>query len=225
MRRFTSALRYARTNGLRALAQLAAFRLTERWNEWRLRVHTAEFYEREVLGYRDRDLHEYTPAPYRALYYGLPELSSRAHGGAFLDYGAGMGRAMAVALRFPFSRVIGVELHEGLADAARDNLRRQRADRAARSLVVTADAREYQVPDDVMAIHLYNPFAGKVLHDVVQRIHESLLRAPRTVWLLYGNPGAFEETEDTLDWVSRVTSRSIDSDTRYTLYRCSPNGS
>lgn len=41
---------------------------------------------------------------------------------AFLDIGAGKGRAMLLAAEMPFRRVVGVELHPGLAATARENL-------------------------------------------------------------------------------------------------------
>ena len=41
---------------------------------------------------------------------------------AFLDIGAGKGRAMLLAAEYPFRRVIGVELHPALAAATRENV-------------------------------------------------------------------------------------------------------
>ncbi len=41
----------------------------------------------------------------------------------FLDYGSGKGRALLAAARFPFGRVIGVELNEGECEIARSNAR------------------------------------------------------------------------------------------------------
>src|ERR1700744_1727908 len=46
---------------------------------------------------------------------------------AFVDIGAGMGRAVLLAAEMPFRKVVGVELHPTLARIARRNLRHWRA--------------------------------------------------------------------------------------------------
>src|SRR5581483_12232263 len=45
----------------------------------------------------------------------------------FLDLGAGMGRAMLLGSRYPFRKILGVELNSLLARMARRNLRSWRA--------------------------------------------------------------------------------------------------
>ena len=46
---------------------------------------------------------------------------------AFIDIGAGKGRAMLLATEYPFRRIVGVELHPALAAAARENVDRSMA--------------------------------------------------------------------------------------------------
>ena len=46
---------------------------------------------------------------------------------AFLDVGAGKGRAMLLAAELPFRRIVGVELHPALAAIARTNIKLYRS--------------------------------------------------------------------------------------------------
>jgi precorrin-6B methylase 2 len=66
---------------------------------------------------------------------------------ALLDMGCGAGRAICVAAQYPFSRVIGIDIDEGLCAVAERNARRLRR-YAVRPEVVRADATIYHVPDD-----------------------------------------------------------------------------
>ena len=107
---------------------------------------------------------------------------------AFLDYGAGLGRAMLVAARFPFRRIVGVELSEELAAGARQNLSRFRGRKAEDFLVVTADAVDYDVPDDISVVYLYSPFLGETFQRVIERLVASVDRRPRILRLVYNYP-------------------------------------
>jgi hypothetical protein len=54
--------------------------------------------------------------------------------------------------------------------------------------LVTVDAAQYDIPDDVTVAYFYNPFEGQVFSDVVDRIRASLVRRPRNLRLIYVNP-------------------------------------
>ena len=67
----------------------------------------------------------------------------------FVDVGCGKGRAMLLALRFPFRQVLGVELSPELAVVAQDNLRRFAADWRQAEVpaeAVAGDATAFAVP-------------------------------------------------------------------------------
>lgn len=105
-----------------------------------------------------------------------------------LDLGCGKGRALVMAARHPFARVIGVELSPELARVAERNLEASRLPRRCRAVeVVVADAVEYRIPDDVTFVYLFNPFRGRVFDAVIERIVESVDRAPRRVRVIYRN--------------------------------------
>ncbi len=107
----------------------------------------------------------------------------------FLDLGSGKGRIVLQAARYPFRRVIGVELSASLGRIAAANVAARRDElRCADVKLVTADATRYAIPDDVTVVYLYNPFRGAVFASVVDRLVESLDRAPRPLRIIYRTP-------------------------------------
>jgi SAM-dependent methyltransferase len=107
----------------------------------------------------------------------------------FLDYGAGKGRTMIVAQRMGFGAVIGVEVSEQLAAAARENLARQkRRPGAEAARVIVADASEWEPPPEVTVAFMYSPFTGPVFAAAIGRLLDSLDRHPRRMRLVYNNP-------------------------------------
>jgi SAM-dependent methyltransferase len=107
----------------------------------------------------------------------------------FVDLGSGKGKVVMLAARYPFARVIGVELSEQLSEIARRNLANGRGRRRAKQVeLITADALQYEIPTDSTVIYMYNPFRGEVFEAVVARLIESVDRHPRQVRLIYLNP-------------------------------------
>jgi len=106
----------------------------------------------------------------------------------FLDLGCGKGRVLIQAAAYPFRRVIGVELSHELAQVAAANVSARAEALHAPVEVVTADATNYSIPDDVTVIYLYNPFRSYVFEAVVERLLESLDRAPRRLRVIYRTP-------------------------------------
>ena len=107
----------------------------------------------------------------------------------FADFGSGKGPAVLVAATFPFRRALGVELSGDLTRAAQRNLARSRLRPRAGSVdFVTADVLEYDVPDDLTVVYLYNPFTGLLFARFVERLLLSLERRPRPLRLVYNYP-------------------------------------
>jgi SAM-dependent methyltransferase len=106
-----------------------------------------------------------------------------------LDYGSGRGRMLLAAARYPFGRVIGLELNEADAEFARANakLAAERL-RCRRIDVVVGDATVWPVPDEVTYIYMFNPFWGETFEAMLDRVIESLERRPRPLTIVYANP-------------------------------------
>jgi hypothetical protein len=109
-----------------------------------------------------------------------------------IDFGSGTGRAVLVASLFPLRRVIGVELVEPWHRCAQANLAHFRPRRRAPVELHCANALEYQVPDDITVVVLYNPFHGETFRGVVENVFASFDRAPRRLRIVYLNPQEHE---------------------------------
>jgi SAM-dependent methyltransferase len=104
----------------------------------------------------------------------------------FVDFGCGKGRVVHQAARWPFCRVIGVEISPSLAEIARTALAARRHQHRCRDVeIVVSDATEYRVPDDLTIGYLYHPFKGETFDTVLGGIIDSIDRHPRRVRLIY----------------------------------------
>jgi hypothetical protein len=115
-------------------------------------------------------------------------------GDALLDYGSGKGRVLLAAGRFPFGRVIGLELNRDECEIARSNLQIAAPRLRCPSIeVITADATTWPVPDDVTYIYMFNPFWDDTFRAMLDRVLESLDRRPRELTIVYANPKCADE--------------------------------
>ena len=177
------------------LAQVAIARESERLANLVLDrgLDTAGFAHEPEHDHPDR-LH-YAPSSWhvvpRALrYLGVSDRDT------FLDFGCGKGRAVHQAARWPFRRVIGVEISPALAEAARTALAARRHQHRCRDVeIVVADATTYRVPDDLTVGYFYHPFGSDTFDVVVERIVESLDRNPRRIRLIYVVPPGWQPPE------------------------------
>ena len=128
----------------------------------------------------------YWPSPWRLLTRMLPPAEVTTTD-VFLDFGCGKGRVLLEAAeRYPFSQVIGVESEPHLAASARALLRQNEPRlNSGRWEVVTADAVEYEVPDDLTVAYLFDPFTGPVFDAVILGLERSLERCPRRLRIVY----------------------------------------
>ena len=103
----------------------------------------------------------------------------------FIDIGSGMGRMVLEASRFPFKRVIGVELASKLHAIAQQNVKRmQRRARCTEIELVNTDILDYDFPDDVTFVYMFNPFRGAIFQGVAEMMIHSLDRNPRPLHLI-----------------------------------------
>jgi SAM-dependent methyltransferase len=156
--------------------------------ERRLDVQTSGDVDLDELGIAAEGRREYRPTGWLSLRRMLPPSAVKADD-VFLDIGSGKGRAMLMAARYPFRRVIGVELSDRLLDIAQNNIDRAKAQLRCKDIVlVQADAESYQIPDDVTVVFLNNPFGGAIFATVVSRLLDSYDRKPRPLRIIYANP-------------------------------------
>lgn len=107
----------------------------------------------------------------------------------FVDFGSGKGRAVLLAARLPFERVIGVELAPELHAIATRNLGASLSERRRADVqLLCMDACAYELPDAPLVLYLYHPFGPEVLAPLIRRVVSSYQRSPRPIFVVYLNP-------------------------------------
>jgi SAM-dependent methyltransferase len=142
----------------------------------------------------------------------------------FVDFGCGKGRMVYLAARYPFRRVVGVELRADMAELARKNLAPHVHRLACRDIdIVTSDARSFPIPDDLSLAYLFNPFPEPVFCEVLGRLRASLERRPRRLRLIYRTPEQHDRILGAgFREVKRVVIRRTDWTDPVVLYESAP---
>ena len=137
----------------------------------------------------DIEQKRYQPAPRLVLVWALEALRINPTEYNFVDLGSGRGRILLTAARFPFRRVIGVEFSRSLHHTACENIAHYPPGRLTCGEVasVHADATEFDIPNGPCVIFMYNPFRGRIMERVAQRLEEAYRSSPRELLLIYLN--------------------------------------
>lgn len=153
---------------------------------------TADRATKESLGIENPDSVYYTASPWWVLRWLLPRSDVRPSD-VFVEFGCGKGRVVLdAASRYPFKRVVGVELSPDLSDVARGLVARGKPFRCPNVMIETVDASEYSIPDDMTYAYFYNPFNGATFERVCANIVASLDRSPRPLRVIYVHPADHE---------------------------------
>jgi len=125
-----------------------------------------------------------------ALDAALDRLPDDLAGFSFVDLGSGKGRAVLVAARRRFRRVVGVEFSRALHRVALENVARfPRAElRCGRVELTCADAASFELPREDLVLFLNDPFEREVMEKVTAAARDSLRDAPRRLYVLYASP-------------------------------------
>ncbi|HVH81156.1 MAG TPA: methyltransferase domain-containing protein [Stellaceae bacterium] len=120
----------------------------------------------------------------------IDAVADKARGFTFVDYGAGKGRVLLIAARYPFGRVVGVELSEPLVRIAEANVAayaRSHPDLSPIELV-HADASTYELPQTPCVLFFYDPFQAGLMERIGQRVRDSFTANPRKMFVIYYAP-------------------------------------
>ena len=123
---------------------------------------------------------------------------------SFVDLGSGKGRALLLALDYPFREIIGVELSPELNRVARANIARYSGGRNRVPVSsIHGDAAAFRWPPVPLVIYLWNSFTGPVMEQVFRNLEASLAQLPRELYLVYIHP-ELESILDGLPWLNRL---------------------
>jgi SAM-dependent methyltransferase len=181
---------FATLEHLPSTGRLSRIRVrSARWLEDRIFERGVDTAQPEVeLDHFHPDRTHYLPSGWRDLRRALPRGEVEPTD-VFADLGSGKGRVVYEAAKYPFARVIGVEISPKLNEIARRNVERNRHKLACRDVeLVTADAADFAIPEDLTIVYLYHPFGGETFEKVLGNIVGSLDRKPRPLRLIYQLP-------------------------------------
>lgn len=153
-------------------------------------------------------------------YYGIsPSLLTEVIGSlaldwerfTFVDLGSGKGRALLIASRFPFRKIIGVEFIPELSKAAAANIAKFSAPwkRCSQLEAVNGDATEFAYPEGPLVIYLFNPFLAPVLKKCLKQLARVLSKEPREIYLIYANPSFERLVEKHIPQMQRQWERTF----------------
>ncbi|MGC2614656.1 MAG: class I SAM-dependent methyltransferase [Terracidiphilus sp.] len=132
-----------------------------------------------------------SPSVFRALLrrWKRTNPAARVKDFAFIDVGAGMGRAMLLAGEHSFRQVIGIELNPILARAAQRNLAIWKEAGRVRvpMQIVCGDALDAGFPDGPCLVFFFNPFGASVMRRLLKRLAVVFADRPGQLDILYVN--------------------------------------
>lgn len=122
----------------------------------------------------------------------------------FIDFGSGKGRAILLASKLPFKRIIGVEFSEDLTAVAKENLRRypENSKMCNDIKLVCMDAAEYKLPIQPLVLYFYNPFGRPVMTHVAENVISSYKQQPRRIIVIYFTPD-YSDIWDNISFLHR----------------------
>ena len=108
----------------------------------------------------------------------------------FIDLGSGKGRALLLASKFPFKKIIGVELSDDLHGTACRNIQlyRDEMQRCFSIESICKDVVDYEIPDRNIVFYLFNPFDAHVTDTVLRKLEISIRNSQRDIYIAYLKP-------------------------------------
>lgn len=204
------ALRELGAAGWRAGLELLPSRRKARFGDldydWEHQVDTT----RSNVSFRAQLLAELAGRPYFASDPWLFEqimqaLPVRFQDFTFIDLGSGKGRALLMAARYGFKRIIGVEFMPEWHRAAQKNIDKFAAANLSAPAMesVCMDARDFEFPAEPLVVYLFNPFPEPVFMAVMENLRHSTETYRRPIWIAYRFP-EFEALLRNLAWLEKV---------------------
>lgn len=195
--------------------------LETRWTKVREKISGVETFKSvslAELGIEETKGNMYAPTAYselKKIFRRLPITSNDV----FLDLGSGKGRVLLLAGRYPFKKMIGVDIAEALNQVARDNLQKIGGRwKGCEISLVTADARNFEIPGDVTMIYCHNSLTWDGLEKTLSNIQKSLERTPRPLTFIYNNP-VYEKELQQYPWIRKIYEYKLEyGDISYFCY-------
>ena len=139
----------------------------------------------------------------------------------FIDLGSGKGRALLLASRFPFKKIIGIEFSRELHVSSERNIRKYSSpEQKCKSIEsVCMDFTEFSLPPEPLVLYLNLPCDGMPLAKTVENIHRSLREMPRPIYVVFMSPvdKAFKAVLDGAEFLVKIAENN--EKTPFTVYK------
>ncbi len=169
-------------------------------------VHELGFASDSIAHYR-----RYDPSSEAMLREPIAQLGIDPTDFSFVDYGAGKGRIMMLAMEMGFDEVIGVELSAPLCRIARSNLDifgRQNPHLVV-GRIAEQDATTFLPHGRNIVAYFYNPFDATILTAVRQRLETMLDDGTDCIIVIYANPEHGHVFADAEGWINAPAPRGV----------------
>jgi len=158
--------------------------------DWRHRVDTSGKIQIADLSVKSENASAatwYEPVPNSCIRQLLRDLPIAFEQYDFIDVGSGKGRALFLAAECSFRKVVGVEFSPDLHAIALKNISSywSRRRRCLQIESICQDAVEFDLPPVPSVLFFYSPFNAAVLSRILARVRESLVRSPRSLYILF----------------------------------------
>jgi hypothetical protein len=131
--------------------------------------------------------HQYFPSEPWLFEEMMQALPSDKSNFTFIDMGSGKGRALLMASRFGFGRIMGVEFVPEWHRVAEENIRKFAAEHPPAMPItsICMDARDFEFPGEPLVVYLFNPFPEPVLVMVMERLRQSTQTSSKPLFVAY----------------------------------------
>ena len=127
---------------------------------------------------------QFAPTKPKMFYRLLDSLHINYSAFTFVDIGAGKGRVLLLASRYPFRRIVGVEFVPEFCEIARKNSEIC----GCPPEIHCMDATQYVFPDGPLVVYMFNPFGIEPMRKLAHNLEQSVASRPRPVYVVYWNP-------------------------------------
>jgi predicted RNA methylase len=172
-----------------------------------------ETFELNLSGPGAREAVRYEPAHVSDVERALKSLKIDHRDFTLIDLGSGKGRTLLVASRYPFKKLIGVELSAELHAVSQRNAETFRAKEKGIPPIelVCSDVQLYPLPEENTVFYLFNPFGAAILQKVIDNVCASLDKKPRKLGFVY----VFPAHQEVIDKTGRF--KRIHTDPRFII--------
>ncbi len=144
----------------------------------------------KISGEHLQDAVDYEPTPLLVVRWIMELLPTNLQNWTFIDIGAGRGRVVVMAARFPFHRVVGIEIAAELRRDAQHYIKSLPREllRADDVEIIDVDAATFEPPTGPCIYYMYNPFNDRVLRKFLQNLVKSCTEQASTALIAYYHP-------------------------------------